>query len=77
MPRFNFDLLGARTVHDPNGMVFADCEAAARFANELANELSVLRPELNECAFVMMTDEPDNKLTYCIAIGARGGCRQK
>jgi hypothetical protein len=67
MPRFNFDLIGARTVHDPNGLIFVNCKAAGRFAVELANDLSALRPELHENASVVMTDER-NLLTYCIAI---------
>jgi len=60
MPRFNFDLVDVRMVHDPQGMIFADCQVAARFADEL----SVLRPELFEAACAMMTDERRDKLTY-------------
>jgi hypothetical protein len=41
MPRFNFDLIGSRVVHDHRGMLFEDCKAAARFAEELATELGV------------------------------------
>jgi hypothetical protein len=37
-------------VHDPQGMIFADCQVPARFADEMAAELSVLRPELFEAA---------------------------
>lgn len=71
MPRFNFDLVGARMVHDQQGMIFADCQVAARFAEELAADLAVLRPELCEHACVVMTDERRDKLTYCIAIAGR------
>ncbi len=49
MPRFNFEILSAaRTVHDHHGMIFVDCGAAARFATEMAAELSTIRPELND-----------------------------
>lgn len=68
MPRFNFDLVGARTVHDRHGMIFVDCGAAARFATELATELSTIRPELNDQACVVMTDERRNEITYYVAI---------
>ena len=71
MPRFNFDVVGIRTVADHNGLIFADCQVAARFADNLAAELSILRPDLCEKACVMMSDERRNKLTYCVAIGAR------
>lgn len=71
MPRFNFDLVGARNVHDHHGMIFADCQVAARFADDLAADLNALRPDLRERACVMMTDECRDKLTYCVAIGAK------
>jgi hypothetical protein len=77
MPRFNFDIAGAHTVHDPYGMIFADCQVAGRFADRLADELSFLRPELNETASVVMTDEHRNLLTYCIAIDRNRHGRQK
>ena len=68
MPRFNFDLVGVRPVRDHQGMIFADCAVAARFAAELAAELGAVRPELNDRACVVMTDERRNEITYCIAI---------
>lgn len=71
MPRFNFDLVGACAVHDRHGLIFADCRLAGRFADELAAELSVIRPELRNTACVVMTDEGRDKLTYCVAIDAR------
>jgi hypothetical protein len=69
MPRFNFDLIGSRVVHDHRGMLFEDCKAAARFAEELATELGVARPELHGKASVVMTDERHDALTYCVAVG--------
>jgi hypothetical protein len=72
MPRFNFDLVGACAVHDRHGMIFADCRVAARFADELATELGIIRPELRKNACVVMTDQDHDGLTYCVAIdGAR------
>jgi hypothetical protein len=68
MPRFNFDLVGARAVHDRHGLIFADCRRAARFADELAAELAVIRPELRNNACVVMTDQGRDTLTYCVAI---------
>jgi hypothetical protein len=68
MPRFNFDLVGSRTVHDRYGLLFADCQAAARFADGMAAELSTVRPELRDNACVIMTDGHRDKLTYCVAI---------
>jgi len=70
MPRFNFDLVGARAVHDHHGLIFADCRRAARFADELAAELAVIRPELRNSACVVMTDQGRDTLTYCVAIDA-------
>jgi hypothetical protein len=70
MPRFHFDLLGDFSAKDPGGMPFADCGQAARFADRLADELSVLRPELVGKASVVMTDKCPNLLTYCVAIEA-------
>ena len=70
MPRFNFDLVGARAVHDHQGMIFADCQIAARFADELAAELGVVRPELHEKTSVVMTDERREQITYCVGIDA-------
>ena len=71
MPRFNFDLVGTRTVHDHRGLLFTDCQVATHFADNMAAELSVIRPELRENACVMMTDEHRDELTYCVAIGGR------
>lgn len=68
MPRFNFDLVGVHPVRDQQGMIFADCAVAARFATELASELGATRPELNEHACVVMTDERRNEITYCVSI---------
>ncbi len=62
MPRFNFDLVGARPVRDHQGMIFADSAVAARFATALASELSAIRPELNDQACVVMTDDRSNDL---------------
>jgi hypothetical protein len=70
MPRFIFDLVGARRVRDHHGMIFVDCASAARFATELAAELSDIRPELNDHACVVMTDEGRNDITYCVSIAA-------
>jgi hypothetical protein len=70
MPRFNFDLVGACAVQDRHGLIFADCRLAARFADELAAELSVIRPELRNAACVVMTDQERDTLTYCVAIDA-------
>jgi hypothetical protein len=72
MPRFNFDLVGVRSVRDYQGMIFADYAVAARVATELAAELSAIRPELNDHACVVMTDERRNDLTYCVSIAAIG-----
>jgi hypothetical protein len=71
MPRFNFDLFwpGAHMVHDHQGMIFADCRAAAHFADELAADLCMVRPELRDVASVVMTDERRSELTYCVAVG--------
>lgn len=68
MPRFKFDVIGPPTVKDPHGIIFADCQVAACFANKLASELGAVRPELCGRASVVMTDEHRNKLTYCVAI---------
>jgi hypothetical protein len=70
MPRFNFDLVGACAVHDRHGLIFADCQVAARFADDLAAELSIIRPELRKNACVVMTDQADHELTYCVSIDA-------
>jgi hypothetical protein len=70
MPRFNFDLVGACAVQDRHGMIFADCQVAARFADELAAELGIIRPELRKNAWVAMTDQAQDGLTYCVAIDA-------
>jgi hypothetical protein len=67
MPRFNFDLVGPRPVPDRQGMVFEDCRLAVRFANELAADLSAVRPELRGKAAVIMTDE-HRTITYCVAV---------
>lgn len=67
MPRFNFDLVGVHSVRDHQGMIFADCAVAARFATELAAELGAVRPELNDHACVVMTDER-REITYCVSI---------
>jgi hypothetical protein len=73
MPRFNYDLVGARTVLDRQGLIFEDCQIAGRFADRLASDLGVVRPELRETACVMMTDEFRNELTYCVSIHAPAG----
>jgi hypothetical protein len=70
MPRFNFDLVGSCAVKDRHGLVFANYEVAARFADELAAELSIIRPELRKAASVVMTDQDRDTLTYCVAIDA-------
>jgi hypothetical protein len=70
MPRFSFDLVGACAVYDRHGLIFADCRLAARFADELAAELSILRPELRQNACVVMADQGRDALTYCVAIDA-------
>ena len=70
MPRFNFDLVGSCAVQDRHGLVFADYEVAARFADELAAELSINRPELRKTASVVMTEQGRDTLTYCVAIDA-------
>jgi hypothetical protein len=70
MPRFNFDLVGACAVQDRHGLIFADRRRAARFADELAAELSIIRPELRNAACVVMTDQERETLTYCVAIDA-------
>jgi hypothetical protein len=70
MPRFNFDLVGACPVQDRHGLIFADDEVAARFADGLAADLSIIRPELRKNASVVMTDQRRDGLTYCVAIGA-------
>jgi hypothetical protein len=71
MPRFNFDLVGACTVRDRHGLIFVDCGLAGRFADELAAELGVIRPELRNKVSVVMTDQERDTLTYCVAIDAR------
>jgi hypothetical protein len=68
MPRFNFDLVGPRPVPDRQGMIFQDCHVAGRFADELAADLSTVRPDLRGKASVVMTDEHRNLITYCVAI---------
>jgi hypothetical protein len=55
MPRFNFDLAGARAVHDPHGMIFADCLVAAHFAEEMAANLGEAKPELRGTSSVVST----------------------
>ena len=70
MPRFNFDLVGACAVHDRHGMIFADCRIAARFADDLAAELGMIRPELRNNACVVMTDQDRDALIYCVVIDA-------
>jgi hypothetical protein len=71
MPRFNFDLIrpGAGAVHDHQGMIFADCRAAAHFAEGLAADLGMVRPELRDAASVVMTDERRDEVMYCVAVG--------
>ena len=69
MPRFNFDLLGARVVRDHQGMLFEDCLVAARFAEKMATDLGAIRPDLHGKASVVMTDERRNELMYCVAVG--------
>lgn len=69
MPRYNFDLVGTRTVHDHHGLLFADCQMAARFAENLAAELSVIRPDICDRAWVRMSDQREQLLIYCVSIG--------
>src|SRR4051794_37509852 len=69
VPRFNFDLVGACVVRDHQGLVFADCEVAADFAEKLAADLEDIRPELREETCVVMTDERRNEIMYCVAVG--------
>jgi hypothetical protein len=68
MPRYNFDLLGARMVRDNQGMLFEDCLVAARFANKMATDLGAVQPELHGNASMVMTDQHRDDLTYCVAV---------
>jgi hypothetical protein len=68
MPRFNFDLTGSQPVADHKGMVFLNCSVAGRFARELAADIGAVRPDLCGRASVIMTDEPQKSITYCVAV---------
>jgi hypothetical protein len=78
MPRFNFDLFwpGTGAVHDHQGMIFADCRAAAHFAEGMAADLGMVRPELRDEASVVVTDERRREFMYCVAVG-RGARRER
>lgn len=57
MPYFNFDLVIGEDFKSQGGMILEDSEIAIDKANSLANELSIVRPDLRSrgCA-VRVTD---------------------
>lgn len=68
MRRFFFDLVGPRLVADEHGLVFEDVRLAARFAENLADDLSDARPELRGSASVIVRDSRSDEFTYCVAV---------
>ena len=68
MPRFFFDLVGPKLLADDSGLTFQDVRLAARFAEQLARDLSDTRPELRGSASVIVSDRPPNEFIYCVAI---------
>lgn len=62
------DWAGSQSVSDQKRMVFRDCSAAGRFAEQLAADIGTVRPELSGKASLVMTDEHRNSITYCVAV---------
>jgi hypothetical protein len=66
--RFHFHLVGPRPASDEDGLVLRDVQFAANFAEKLAADLFLVRPELRGNTSVVMTDGKQNAITYCVAI---------
>jgi Bacteriophage Lambda NinG protein len=57
MPRYHFDLVDHVTVEDHGGQLFTDDGAAARAADDLAQQIFEVRPELRGKGYsVLVTD---------------------
>lgn len=55
--------------------MFQNVILAARFAENLADDLSGARPELRVSASIIVRDSQPNKFTYCVAVPLPRGWR--
>ena len=74
MPYFNFDLVIGEDFKNQGGMILEDSEVPIDKANSLANELSIVRPDLRsrECA-VRVTDGESHEFYRTLVDPSRCG----
>jgi hypothetical protein len=74
MPYFNFDLVIGDDFKSQGGMILEDSEIAIDKANSLANELSIVRPDLRSrgCA-VRVTDGESHEFYRTLVDKSRCG----
>jgi hypothetical protein len=70
MPHFYFDLMMEDDFKDQGGMILEDYECAFDRADQLASELSIVRPELRRRGCVVRVSDGDGKEVYRTPIDA-------
>jgi len=69
MARYFFGLRGGQDLDDPGGLPFEHERDAFRAAERLADELSLIRPQLQGRTSVIVTSDA-GETTYCVGIGS-------
>jgi hypothetical protein len=70
MPHFYFDLVMEDDFKDQGGMILEDCDCAFDKADQLASQLSIVRPELRRRGCVVRVSDGDGKEVYRTPIDA-------
>jgi hypothetical protein len=61
MPHFYFDFVMEDDFKDQGGMILEDCDCAFDKADQLASQLSIVRPELRRRGCVVRVSDGDGK----------------
>ena len=64
MPRYHFDLIDSTTVADQGGQLLEDESMAIEVADRLAQELSVVRPELRSKGYKVLVTNADGERVH-------------
>jgi|EndMetStandDraft_4_1072995.scaffolds.fasta_scaffold1313162_1 hypothetical protein len=64
MPRYHFDLIDSTTVADQGGQLLEDESMAIEVADRLAQELSVVRPELRGKGYKVLVTNADGERVH-------------